>query len=120
MILKYREGNSCTTIAKLLKTSPNTVSKYLKTYGIKIINYQNLLSFKDTDIISDYYNGLSITKICAKYHTSALTIRKKLKNNSIPIINHQNIDKVLYLQMETLVLILKIRNLDNSLNSLYH
>lgn len=93
MILKYREGNSCTKIAKLLNTSPNTVSKYLKIYGIKITNYQNSLSFKNIDIISDYNNGLSITKICAKYHTSALTVRKRLKNNSIPIINYQNVTK---------------------------
>lgn len=93
MILKYREGNSCTKIVKLLNTSPNTVSKYLKTYGIKITNYQNSLSFKNIDIISDYNNGLSITKICAKYHTSALTVRKRLKNNSIPIINYQNVTK---------------------------
>lgn len=84
------DGISCAKIGQRYSINVHTVSSYLKNRNIVVINKQNIINWKEREVIEDYNKGISIIKIMEKYNTSYNSIKKCFDKHNIIITNHQN------------------------------
>lgn len=67
IISLYQNGISCVKLGEMYNVSGNTISSLLKRNNINVVNKQNLITFKDEDIIKDYCDlKLSLSQIAKK------------------------------------------------------
>lgn len=85
---------SCTKIGKLVNKQTITICRYLKSQGIKVINFASIPKINDElgELIIRKYtkDNDSISQISKDVNVSVTVISKYLKANGIQIINQQN------------------------------
>lgn len=95
-VIEYylKDNLSITKISKLIGVSVGTVSSYLKSKGINVVNYQNIPKIDNIigETIKKHYidDKLSIEKISKLTNICTHSISKYLKSIGISVINYQN------------------------------